>query len=29
MEYIVAGQSYLCYMFYEIAYYEFIDNILE
>ena len=26
---ISAGQSYLCYIFYEIAYYDFIDYILE
>ena len=26
---LVAGQSYLCYIFYEIAYYDFIDYILE
>ena len=29
MECISAGQSYLCYIFYEIAYYNFIDYILE
>ena len=29
MECISAGQSYLCYIFYEIAYYDFIDYILE
>ena len=29
MEYISAGQSYLCFIFYEIAYYDFIDYILE
>ena len=29
VECISAGQSYLCYIFYEIAYYDFIDNILE
>ena len=27
--FISAGQSYLCYIFYEIAYYDFIDYILE
>ena len=29
VECISAGQSYLCYIFYEIAYYDFIDYILE
>ena len=29
MECISAGQSYLCYIFYEIAYYDFIVYILE
>ena len=29
MECISAGQSYLYYFFYEIAYYDFIDYILE
>ena len=29
MECIPAGQGYLCYIFYEIAYYDFIDYILE
>ena len=29
MECISAGQSYLCYIFYEIAYYDFKDYILE
>ena len=29
MECICGGQSYLCYIFYEIAYYDFIDYILE
>ena len=29
VECICAGQSYLCYIFYEIAYYDFIDYILE
>ena len=29
VECISAGQSYLCYLFYEIAYDDFIDYILE
>ena len=29
VECISAGQSYLCYIFYEIAYYNFLDYILE
>ena len=29
MECISAGQSYLCYIFYEIAYNDFTDYILE
>ena len=29
MECISYGQSYICYIFYEIAYYDFIDYILE
>ena len=29
MECISAGQSYLCYIFYLVAYYDFIDYILE
>ena len=29
VECISAGQSYLCYIFYEIAFYDFIDYILE
>ena len=29
VECISAAQSYLCYIFYEIAYYDFIDYILK